>query len=564
MPRWTSPRCESWTNWTNSFLAVMALCFIPGLRLGLCQSTAVSQATASGEYRVAGTVVSKSDGHPLDHALIVLVDVKNRANAQTTITKEDGRFSFEGLAGGKYSLGGERKGYINAAYDAHEQYSTAIVTGAGLDTEHLALRLAPAGIIAGRVLDESGEPVRNATVTIYFDDHSSGVGQVRQFRGAQTDDQGDYEIASLMPGTYFLSASATPWYAVHPNRQTDVPGLPPASVDPSLDVTYPLTYYGDETAAEDATPIPIRGGERLQADIHLNPAHALSLRFRVPTNEQGGFRVPQLQQSSFDGGMTYVQTTGVTMVSPGLMEITGVPAGKYNVRIDGDGFTAQMSGLEVDSEGQELNLSSAEALSNVKVSVSISGETTLLHRGVVALQPTHKAMVAWQRVNEKGEAELPQVPAGVYDVDVWNFGKAYAVDQMTVNGVAVKGRRVTIVAGSLPSISITLVPGEVQVNGVISRAGKGVAGAMVVLVPNNPDLHRDLFRRDQSDLDGTFSLQGVVPGSYTVLAIDDGWDLDWSEPAVIAAYLKGGRTIKAAGQSRQSIDLGAPIEVQSK
>ena len=175
----------------------------------------------------------------------------------------------------------------------------AIVTGAGLDTEHLALRLAPAGIIAGRVLDESGEPVRNATVTIYFDDHSSGFGQVRQFHGAQTDDQGDYEIASLMPGTYFLSASATPWYAVHPNRQTNVPDLPPASVDPSLDVTYPLTYYGDETAAEDATPIPIRGGERLQADIHLNPAHALSLRFRVPTNEQGGFRVPQLQQSSF-------------------------------------------------------------------------------------------------------------------------------------------------------------------------------------------------------------------------------------------------------------------------
>jgi len=120
------------------------------------------------------------------------------------------------------------------------------------------------------------------------------------------------------------------------------------------------------------------------------------------------------------------------------------------------------------------------------------------------------------------------------------------------------------VAGSLPSISITLVPGDAQVNGVVNRAGKGVAGAMVVLVPKNPDLHRDLFRRDQSDLDGTFSLQGVVPGSYTVLAIDDGWNLDWSEPAVIAAYLKGGRTIKIAGQSIQPVDLGAPLEIQSK
>ena len=183
---------------------------------------------------------------------------------------------------------------------------------------------------------------------------------------------------------------------------------------------------------------------------------------------------------------------------------------------------------------------------------------------MVALQPEHKAMVAWQRVDEKGEAELKQVPAGVYDVEVWNFGKAYAVDQMTVNGVSVKGHRVTIIAGSLPSISITLVPGDAQVNGVVNRAGKGVAGAMVVLVPKNPDLHRDLFRRDQSDLDGSFSLQGVVPGVYTVLAIDDGWNLDWSEPTVIAAYLKGGRTIKITGQSMQSVDLGDPIEVQSK
>ena len=564
MPRCSSPRCTPWTNRANSFLVVVALCFIPGLRLGLCQTTAVAQLTASSEYRVAGTIVSKSDGHPLEHAVVVLVEVKNRKNVQTMLTKEDGKFSFEGLAGGKYSLIGERKGYINAAYDAHDQYSTAIVTGAGLDTEHLVLRLAPAGIIAGRILDESGEPVRNATVTSYLDDHSSGFGQVRQFRGTQTDDRGDYEIASLMPGTYFLSASANPWYAVHPSRLTDAPGLPPTSVDPSLDVTYPLTYYGDETAAEDATPIPIRGGERLQADIHLSPARALTLRFRVATDEPGGFRIPQLQQSSFDGGMTYVQTTGATMVSPGLMEITGIPAGKYNVRINGNGFTAQMSGLEVDSEGQELDLSSAEALSNVKISVSIAGEAELTHRGVVALQPEHKAIVAWQRVNEKGEAELQQVRAGVYDVATWNFGKAYSVDHMTVNGALVKGRRVTIIAGSLPSISIALVPGDAQINGVVKRAGKGVAGAMVVLVPKDPEMHRDLFRRDQSDLDGTFSLQGVVPGPYTVLAIDDGWNLDWSEPAVIMAYLKQGRAIELTEQATQPVDLGAPIEVQSK
>jgi hypothetical protein len=553
------PRCSSLTN---SFLVLTAVCFIPEPRLA-CQTTAVPQPTASGESRVAGTIVSKSDGRPLDRAVVALMEVKNRKNVKTMITKEDGKFSFEGLAGGKYSLVGERKGYVNAAYDAHGQYSTAIVTGVGLETEHLVLRLAPAGIIAGKILDESGDPVRNAGVTLYFEDHSSGIGQVRQFRSERTNDLGEYEVTSLMPGTYFLSATATPWYAVPPNPQSDVSGLPPTSVDPSLDVSYPLTYYGDATSAEDATPIPIGGGERLQADIHLSPAHALTLRFRVTTNGQGAVPFPQLQQSSFDGSMTYVPTTA-TMVSPGLMEMTGVPAGNYNVRINGDGFTSQISGIELNSEGQELDISSAEALSNVKISVSIAGEGTLTHRGLVGLRSARGVSVALKQVDEKGQAELQQIPAGVYDVQVWNFGKAYTIDHLTFEGAIVKGHKVTILAGSLPSISLALVPGDAQIQGVVTREGKGVAGAMVVLVPKDPTLHQDLFRRDQSDLDGTFSLRGIVPGAYTVLAIEDGWNLDWSEPAVIAAYLKGGRKIEITGQTTQPVDLGTPIEVQSK
>ncbi len=49
---------------------------------------------------------------------------------------------------------------------------------------------------------------------------------------------------------------------------------------------------------------------------------------------------------------------------------------------------------------------------------------------------------------------------------------------------------------------------------------------MIALVPRDPDADRELFRRDQSDLDGTFSLGNVIPGEYTVVAIENGWDLN--------------------------------------
>jgi len=66
---------------------------------------------------------------------------------------------------------------------------------------------------------------------------------------------------------------------------------------------------------------------------------------------------------------------------------------------------------------------------------------------------------------------------------------------------------------------------------------------MVVLVPKHPEANLELFRRDQSDLDGSFVLQGVIPGTYTVIAIVDGWDLDWSRAGVLAKYAGHGQTV---------------------
>jgi len=48
--------------------------------------------------------------------------------------------------------------------------------------------------------------------------------------------------------------------------------------------------------------------------------------------------------------------------------------------------------------------------------------------------------------------------------------------------------------------------------------------------PQDPSLNRGLFRRDQSDSDGSFSLRDAAPGKYTVVAIEDGWELEWAAP----------------------------------
>jgi len=102
------------------------------------------------------------------------------------------------------------------------EYSTAIVTGAGLDTEtHWWLRLAPDAVIAEKKFWMSPTS-RFATpmLTLYYVDHSTGVDQIHQFRSAQTDDLGEYELTPLAARHLLFRRSGTPWYAIHPRSES--------------------------------------------------------------------------------------------------------------------------------------------------------------------------------------------------------------------------------------------------------------------------------------------------------------------------------------------------------
>jgi hypothetical protein len=546
---------------------LFTLCLF-GARMQIAgQTPAPSATTAPGNgYRIAGTVVSKIDGHPLAQARVTVQDTQAPNKFESVVTSEDGKFEFTGVPAGKYNLRGSKRRYISASYDEHERFSTAIVTGAGLETEALTLRLAPMAIIAGKILDESGDPARHATVTLYQNDHSSGVDQISQVQSAQTDDLGAYEMVGLTPGNYFLSASARPWYA--PDSSSDAGSdsaspVPDAKVDRSLDVAYPLTYYPDVTDAESASPIPVRGGERLQIEIHLNPVPALRVFVRVPTKANGEHLFPHLQQFGFDGS-TFLFAGVTHMVSPGLFEVEGVPAGRYNVRIFGQSSATQMSAVDLSKDGEQIDTSVAEAMSSVKISAQALGDATVPQHLTVALRSGGNRLAGVQQFNTKGEAEFDLLAPGRYEVIVWSTNKAMYIAHIAAEGAEVSGHSIVLAAGAPASVSVTVSSGSRSVEGVARKDGKPFAGAMVVLVPKNPDGNRDLFRRDQSDLDGTFALQDVVPGAYTVLAIENGWDLDWSQPAVIAAYSNRGRTIEVGNQVGRAAKLPQAVDVLSK
>ncbi len=554
-------------------VALGCLFFAVSARL-LAQTPAQVPAGSSGLFRVAGAVLSASEGHPLSRARVTLQEVTSPQGQIFMITGADGHFEFANLHAGKYTLVGAKRGYITASYDQHEQFSTAIVTGAGVDTENLTLRLVRSAVLTGHVFDEFGEPVRAAAVTLWRDDHSAGVGRTVRSRTDMSDDLGSFEFTPLNPGTYFVSVAAKPWYAVHPPsvRQTGAPDASSSAdraqvdlsqVDRALDVVYLPTYYAGATEVEDASPVLIRGGDHPDLDLHLTPVPALHVILHSPPPEAGqAFQLPMLFKRDFDGPQQDIQPD-VQMPAPGVVEITAAP-GKYELRLpQQNNEPTRSSEVEISQDNQELDTSAGQPVSTISAKVELIGETALPPRMAFALRDAQHRTVAWGEVSPAREVTFADVMPGKYEVLAGAASRAYSVVSMIVNGSPVSGRWLTVTAGTTLAVSFSVVGGAADVNGVAQRAGKGAAGAMIVLVPRNPEANHELFRRDQSDLDGTFTFHSVIPGAYTAIAIENGWDLDWSKPAVISGYAGHGQKLVVGG-SQAAIQLPAPLEIQPK
>jgi 5-hydroxyisourate hydrolase-like protein (transthyretin family) len=274
--------------------------------------------------------------------------------------------------------------------------------------------------------------------------------------------------------------------------------------------------------------------------------------------------MPMFQKQSFDG-MEQVETGQVNGIAPGVFEITGIPPGHYTVRQFGGPNTQvnEPSEAELSSTSSELDMSSGSPASTVKVKVQVVGESKVPVPMRIAMR-NGKGRVAQARpVSAEGEATFMNVSAGEYSFTAGSPNMPYSVRIASTNGGA-EGLKLNVAPGSSLEVTLSLVGGEVTVEGVAQRAGKPFSGAMVVLVPKDPGAKRQFFRRDQSDMDGTFSLLQVFPGSYTVIAIEDGWDLDWAKPEVLAQYTKRAQTITVGSQAKGSSKLAEPVEVQPK
>lgn len=511
----------------------------------------------STSFSIAGVVVDAVTGAPVPRAEVSIF--ANNDEIKMT-TGADGKFRLQAPEPGTFPITAEAHGYVRENLDQHGGYSTGVAVGNGLDSEHLVFRLHPQAVIYGRVTDEHGDAVRHAIVQLLSRSNARGAraNPVRTRNQTQTDDLGEFRFAHLLPGKYFAAVQAQPWYAQigfrsQTNANQTFSGLRRAqsNVDPSLDVVYPLTYYPGVFNERSATELDVAAGSQVEADIHMQAVpsvHVLLTNLPIDHENPNGINISATQKAlgSVDLGMAIA----LTQVAPGEYEVAGLPPGEitFIVGAGGNRQDQPRSFSATVGDGNTIDTAAtAGPAANVSGRVILPPAIEHFEEGLLELVGEGNRLLN-AKIQKDGSFSFSAVPAGTYKPGAYipRIRDRSYVQRIAATGAKVQGREITFDGTHDAQLVITLASGVGQLAGLAQLDGKPKSGVMILLQPESPQNFDDESRMDQSDSDGTFNLRDILPGKYFLMAIDGGWDLDRTDPAVLKPFHDQAQAIQIA------------------
>jgi hypothetical protein len=544
---------------------IRAIAIVSLLSLWLVVTDGLSPA-ATQSYPVSGVVLDSITGQPLSAFAITLTSDKGGAG-QTVRAGSTGQFSFPAVPPGKYILSGTGPGYRAQGLNQHGNYFTGVAVGPKLDATNIVFHMQPDASIRGQVLDEQNEPVRHATAQLFRVEEVDGSRRPVLLANDGTDDQGFYRFAHLEPGTYYVAVSARPWYAQNTSKAAITAQLLPADPNTAarvqqeaaqLDVAYPLTFYPDADDSAQATAINLRAGERFTADVVMRAVPAAHLKILYDQPRRGAS--PTITQRVFDGLMIPVFSSQGWSVGLGSFEFGGLAPGHYSLEIAGGENSKAGKGWyrDIDLYGDmEISGTDSPGMATVTGLVTFEGGATPAGDTIYIDLRNLETGDRWTRkVSDKGlfGVDDNELHPGTYQVVLYG-APDWLLNRIVAQNARVQGSQITLASGASAKLACTATRVSANLPGVVLQDDKPVAGAMVLLVPADGLGDKQQYRRDESDSDGTFTLRQVIPGKYIAVAIRNGWDMQWGDPAVLAPYLANAERVTITPEKNSSLTL---------
>ncbi|HEY3441580.1 MAG TPA: carboxypeptidase-like regulatory domain-containing protein [Paludibaculum sp.] len=496
---------------------------------------------------IDGVVLVETTREPVRRVQVMAYPRRTSAGPATTMgqpqsftatTDAEGKFTIGNLEPGDYFLNIQKQGFTVARRSTFAS-SMQIKVGEGETVKGLRYALLPQAVIAGKVLDDEGEPVQGAHVQALAQQAMRGrKSWLPTAQGVQTNDRGEFRLANLLPGKVILQVSAA--YQSMMTQEQARPGQPAMG--------FADTFYPGVTEPARAMQVELTAGAELTGyDVQLKKVPVHRVRGKVlaadgsPAKE---FYVSLSSREEPGGGMGVMGVSraprSFTRKEDGTFEVGGVPQGAYlavvNVMNRANPTERQVATAPVDVSDRDVEDLTLQLSLPITLTGSVvldgalpTGEKPAPGNVSIQLAPADTGMLMFAggampgRPKDDGTFSLQISAPGKYRFFVnGGMGQATYLASIRAGGEEYIAKEIDLSGAAPGAVKIVYRTDGGKVFGTVERGEDQTGGpVMAVVLSKDPALRTGPAGRQiaQVNQNGAFEMSNLRPGEYLALAL---------------------------------------------